>query len=105
MKDRKNDAYIIDAHIGSADGHGTKMAAIAGGRINGVAPRANLYLMKIKGHYNNGDKPRPDRNPIKSARIFPRALAAVFDEIRRDVLARRLLDPRAKSVINMSWGK
>lgn len=91
---------LVDAHIGSATGHGTKMAIIAGGIINGVAPRANLYLMKIKGQWNNGESPTN-----MNGRILPRALDTVFDEIRRHVGQRLQANPRAKSVINLSGGE
>ncbi|KAF1918124.1 peptidase S8/S53 domain-containing protein [Ampelomyces quisqualis] len=77
----KANAYIMNAHIGSATGHGTKMAIIAGGKINGVAPKANLYLMKIKGQYNTGENP-PGSRPIKNSRITPMSLTSVFNEIR-----------------------
>jgi hypothetical protein len=101
MRKVRPTTYIVDAHIGSATGHGTKMAIIAGGITNGVAPRANLYLMKIKGQWNSGISPAPNKN----GRILPRALNTVFDEIRRHVGQRRQANPRAKSVINLSGGK
>ncbi|OAL01554.1 subtilisin-like protein [Phaeosphaeriaceae sp. SRC1lsM3a] len=97
----RNDAHVVDAHIGAHDGHGTKMATIAGGKLHGLAPKANLYLFKIKGHWNSGRIPR---EPDKLGKIQPKALITVLDKLRLHVNERLRANKEAKSVINMSWG-
>ncbi|EAT86668.2 hypothetical protein SNOG_05604 [Parastagonospora nodorum SN15] len=93
-----NDASVTD----QADvGHGTKMATIAGGKLDGISPNANLYLVKIMGQWNAGTSSTAQEKP---GRIQPAALRVAFDEVRRHVEARRSVDPNTKSVINMSWG-
>jgi hypothetical protein len=78
------------------------MATIAAGKLNGIAPNADLYPMKIKGQWNSGRIPH---EPDKSVKIHAAALVEAFDETKRDVQARLALNKNAKSVINMSWGK
>jgi subtilisin family serine protease len=94
-------AFVETAHIGGVSGHGTKMATIAAGKIHGVAPNANLYLMKILGQWNLGTSTtRPNQNYA----VQPKALLKVLDEIQQHVESRLGSNQDAKSVINMSWG-
>jgi subtilisin family serine protease len=93
---------LVDAQIGRGDGHGTKMATIAGGKIHGVAPNANLYLLKVKGQWNKGSGSDADE---KSGSVQPKALMTTFGVIRDHVRDRLIADAETKSVINMSWGK
>jgi hypothetical protein len=95
-------AHMVPRQISGPTGHGTKMATIAAGKLNGIAPNADLYLMKIKGQWNSGRIPH---EPDKSVKIHAAALVEAFDETKRDVQARLALNKNAKSVINMSWGK
>jgi hypothetical protein len=68
--------------------------------IHGVAPNANLHLLKMKGQFNSGDPGAPD----KTYALQVQSILSVFNEVRRHVIARLDTDPDAKSVINMSWG-
>jgi hypothetical protein len=95
-------AAPVPEQIRGVLGHGTKMATIAAGKLDGIAPNANLHLLKIQGLWNSGETPR---KPDKSGKIQPMAVLSAFDEVRRHVGARRSADPNTKSVINMSWGR
>jgi hypothetical protein len=95
-------AHMVPRQIRGPTGHGTKMATIAAGKLNGIAPNADLYLMKIKGQWNSGRTPH---EPDKSVKIHAAALGEALEEIKRDVHARLDVNKNAKSVINMSWGK
>ncbi|KAH7411597.1 peptidase S8/S53 domain-containing protein [Phaeosphaeria sp. MPI-PUGE-AT-0046c] len=97
---RANAAPVI-AHIGDDSGHGTKMATIAGGKVHGIAPKANLYLLKFMGHWNSE---KAAREPDRLGKIQPMALTAVFDTLRLHVTRRLRVNKDAKSVINLSWG-
>jgi hypothetical protein len=97
----KPNAFMVPEQIRGVIGHGTKMATVAAGKLDGIAPNANLYLIKIQGQWNSGRTP-PEAD--KSGKIQPKALGIAFDEIRRHVAARRSADPGTKSVINISWG-
>lgn len=68
--------------------------------IHGVAPNANLHLLKMKGQFNSGGPGAPD----KTYALQVRSILSVFNEVRRHVNARLGTDPESKSVINMSWG-
>jgi hypothetical protein len=93
---------MVDAHIGGGSGHGTKIATVAAGRIHGIAPNANLYLLKHEGDWNAGKTPH---EKIRSGKIQQGAVAEVLDVVRRHIEARLMADSGAKSVINISWGK
>jgi hypothetical protein len=95
-------AYVVDAQLGGGTGHGTKMATIAAGKTHGVAPNANLYLLKTKGQWNTGRLPREDD---KNVGLRPKAFVVVLEKIRNHVETRLTTDKNAKSVINMSWGR
>lgn len=77
------------------------MASIAAGKRIGVAPNADLYLLKPKGLYNTGAVGDKDRDYGYTAQ----AIDAVLTEIRLDILQRTANDPECKSVINISFGK
>jgi hypothetical protein len=93
---------MLDAQLGNG-GHGTKMAIVAAGRTHGIAPNANLFLLKIKGQYNLGKTDPPSQDKTYVLQI--RALTRAFQEIRLHVNRRVTADANAKSVINMSWGE
>jgi hypothetical protein len=85
------------------------MAVIAGGKVHGVAPNANLFLVKYKGQFNRGN-PRNDVNNLNPGKelnhsVLPGAVARCLNIVRQDIARRLQTDPMAKSVINMSWGK
>lgn len=96
-------ARLIPPQILGVNGHGTKMATVAAGKLNGIAPNADLYLMKIQGQWNSGRTAPSDKD--KAGKIHARALVTVFDEIQRDVIARLDANKDTKSVINISWGE
>jgi hypothetical protein len=100
MNNRPN-AFMVPAYIGGGTGHGTKMASIAAGRIHGIARNADLYLLKTKGQWDAG----PPSREITNGPIEPAAMASVLGEVRRHVESRLATNPRAKSVINMSFGE
>ncbi|KAF2011878.1 subtilisin-like protein [Aaosphaeria arxii CBS 175.79] len=89
--------------------HGTKMAAIAGGKLHGIAQNADLYLLKTKGVYNT----HAWKNPLDHSKgkvgpqdygPTPKAIATVLSKVGRDISDRLAKDPSARSVINMSFG-
>ncbi|KAF1995006.1 subtilisin-like protein [Amniculicola lignicola CBS 123094] len=91
----------IDMTIGGG-AHGTMMATLAGGKHLGVAPKANLYLVKPKNQYRA-------RGPggvwiEKSYKLQHQALDRALGVVREDIEARLAQDPNTKSVINMSFG-
>lgn len=57
---------MVPARLDGGTGHGTKMATIAAGKIHGIAPNADLYLLKAKGLWKTGG-PGDD----KKDRSFP----------------------------------
>jgi hypothetical protein len=95
-------AFLVDAQLGGGTGHGTKMATIAAGKTHGIAPNANLYLLKTKGQWNTG---KSEGEADKNASLQPKALSKVMQKIREHIQDRLDADKDAKSVINMSWGK
>lgn len=78
------------------------MATIAAGILDGVAPRANLFLAKEKGQWNTG---KDNKQAYQTGPYRPNALNTVFKEIRSHIKRRCDADPNAQSVVNMSWGK
>ncbi|KAF2445923.1 hypothetical protein P171DRAFT_276181 [Karstenula rhodostoma CBS 690.94] len=93
------DAKVFDQNIWRGD-HGTKMAIIAAGAVNGVARRANLYLMKAKGQYQ-----REVGSDIVNLGYTVPAIQTTLDEIKRHIEERKRSNPNAKSVLSWSWGK
>ena len=96
---------LIPPKLSGGDGHGTIMATIAAGRINGIARNADLVLLKSQAEYNynieEGDPTPLVGGPDKSYKFLPGALERCFSEIRRRVEE----DPNGRHVVNMSWGK
>jgi subtilisin family serine protease len=96
-------AAVLDEDVNKGS-HGTKMAIIAAGKDSGVAPNANLYLVKAKGSYlNDAD------GPVDDFRIYPAyqvgAVRFALNHIRSVIQAKLNANSNEKSVINMSWGK
>ncbi|KAI8942389.1 hypothetical protein NX059_000463 [Plenodomus lindquistii] len=91
-------ARAVPENIGLGD-HGTMMAGLAGGRDTGMAPNADLYLIKTKGHYRHQTG---DRLGTTGYTYF--GLRDVLNVVRRDIRSRLAANPDAKSVVNMSWG-
>ncbi len=81
--------------------HGTMMATIAGGKNYGIAPNADLYLLKTKNQYRSTGEERF----TKHAGIQPAAIQDIFREIEANISSRLRNVPTAKSVISMSWGE
>lgn len=80
--------------------HGTPMAIITGGRTLGIAPKANLFLIKAKGSFilKPGD-------PFKTLGYQFPAIEHVLTNLRHIINSKRAEDSDAKSVVQMSWGK
>lgn len=93
---------ILDEDV-TRGSHGTKMAIIAAGRIHGVAPSANLHLIKAKRTYLTDANDAADNFKIYVYQIA--AVDQALTRIRSEIQARLNVDSAAKSVINMSWGK
>lgn len=88
-------------------GHGTKMASIAAGKRTGIAPNADLFLVKAKGNYNfeeQNEQGETVRSKDRALVIQPAALQDILDTIREHIVQRLRSDPDTKSVVNMSWG-
>ncbi|USP82274.1 subtilisin-like protein [Curvularia clavata] len=83
--------------------HGTIMASLAGGAITGVAPRADLHLVKVKGEYyhNSGGGKSTSFHTVQSIQYFTEHIKSHIFQRKR---ARRNGDPELRSVINMSSG-
>jgi len=77
------------------------MATIAAGKIHGVAPNADLYLVKTKGQIKDKTNPRILRHsPLNyNAALF------FLNAVKSHIKTRLAKDKNAKSVINLSWGK
>jgi subtilisin family serine protease len=81
--------------------HGTKMATIAAGKQLGIAPNADLYLIKAKGNWAKD----AETAGYQSFGYQVTAISEALDQIRLHIQTRLNSDRSAKSVINMSWGK
>lgn len=107
----QNAEEVIDDNIPRKDengeeanenGHGTAVAAVAGGYTYGVARDANLYLIKMRNFYVNAKD-----GSKKRAEPYMTAFTDAFQRIYDAVTAKGPLggiDP-TKSVINLSLGK
>ncbi|KAF1963807.1 subtilisin-like protein [Byssothecium circinans] len=80
--------------------HGTKMATIAAGKQLGVAPNADLFLIKSKGSWAKSATATESINIGYQAPGMSRVLL----HVRSLIQSRLNADASAKSVINMSWG-
>jgi len=81
-------------------GHGTSVAALAGGLLFGIAPKADLY--SIKTSQCGWKLDQHGTRQIEQLGPTPRALRAVTDQVEKVVKQRNL---QGKAVINMSWCK
>ncbi|KAF2789529.1 subtilisin-like protein, partial [Melanomma pulvis-pyrius CBS 109.77] len=103
---------VFNEDIGRST-HGTKMATIAGGKIHGIAPNADLFLVKTTGNFNRGPSTEQEEREEREGTRFiedsnhplqPGALEDSLNAVRDHILERLKVNPDAKSVINMSWG-
>ncbi|KAK1834885.1 hypothetical protein QBC39DRAFT_379284 [Podospora conica] len=90
---------IWDNHHQAAKGHGTPVAAIAAGTNFGIAPKADIYSIKLMQCGWRLDA-AGDRE-IRTMGITPRALREATDRVERIVKQRNL---QGKAVMNLSWG-
>lgn len=88
------------ANPDSPKGHGTVIASIAGGRTYGIAPKADLYSVKMLQCGWKNDQ--WGHKQIVHLGATPRALRAATDQIERVVIERNL---QGKAVISLAWGK
>ena len=79
------------------------MASLAAGIDTGVSPKADLFLVKVKGQYKHsfGDGKSTTQHSISSVRYWSEY---VMQHISTRKAARRAGEPEVISVINMSWG-
>ena len=79
------------------------MASLAAGIDTGVSPKADLFLVKVKGQYKHsfGDGESTTQHSEASVRYWSRY---VRDHISTRKAARQAGEPEVRSVINMSWG-
>jgi hypothetical protein len=94
-------AVILDEDI-TRGLHGTKMAIVAAGKKQGIAPNANLYLIKAKGSWLKDANGPADNFAIYAYQI--QAVAFALTKVRSEIQRKINTDPSARSVINMSWG-
>ncbi|CAN9246658.1 unnamed protein product [Alternaria alternata] len=80
--------------------HGTMMATIAAGFELGIAPKADLCLVKTKNRIKNKYKPELSF----TLPITLKGLVWFVNAVLEDIDERTSRDPGTKSVINMSWG-
>jgi hypothetical protein len=75
------------------------MSVLAAGKTYGIAPNANLFLVKTKAGY------RKHNGELGMAGVQPIALHWIFRTVKVHIEARLGRNENARSVINMSWGK
>jgi hypothetical protein len=79
------------------------MAIIAAGKSHGIAPNADLYLVKTKNGYQANNSSTD--GAIKTYGLQPLALDWAFNTVKRHIIQRKKENSESKSVINLSWGK
>jgi subtilisin family serine protease len=88
----------------SDSSHGTRVASIAGGKLRGVASKANLVMVKFR---NAAVNPAKDDGVFKPRGVMDPALEDAFQFIISDVKAQKRNnnnDPTKKYVVNLSYG-
>jgi hypothetical protein len=90
------DYYAYNRDTNTYDGHGNCVASVAGGRIFGVASRAELVVVKWK---NGIDQFGQGHFALSGAKLC--ALSDAFLFIIKDVEERKL---QGKAVVNFSFG-
>lgn len=83
-------------------GHGTGVASAAAGLEYGVAPRANLHLIKGKGSFFN-DRGEGQTSHV-AAGYTHQALERAFGNIQAHYFGQRTNNGVTRAVINFSWG-
>jgi hypothetical protein len=79
-----------------------RMASLAGGKIHGVAPNADLVLIKTKTAFKGAGLNNPNKH---NTNIKYAALEFFTNAMEEDIERKLQQDSRRKFVINMSWGK
>lgn len=90
----------IDDDMSPHMGHGTAVAALAGGATLGIAPKANLYSIKV-GQCGWKIDQYGDRELVPLG-VTARAIRAAAERVEKVVKDRNL---QGKAVINISWCK
>jgi subtilisin family serine protease len=80
-------------------GHGTMVASVAGGMKQGVAPQANLVIIKFR---NAAAQAGIGRNRLRG--VTSAALRVAWDYAINDAITRRNGGDTGKFIINMSYG-
>jgi hypothetical protein len=75
------------------------MARLAAGRNLGVAPNADLYLIKTKGQYTRKD------GRVGTTTFNPLSMQHFLNAVTENIEGKLPEQPGDKIVINMSWGK
>jgi subtilisin family serine protease len=85
-------------YVDSGNGHGTRVASLAGGLAYSAAPKADLFLIKYRNAYSislsRGIVWFTPQAPLEA---FQDGLWKVLDDIFVN-------GKRKKAVVNMSWG-
>lgn len=76
---------------------------MAAGKTYGIAPNADLFLVKIRNGCKN--KFWDENRQTHLAALQPEALDWVIQKVQAHILRRLSANSNARSVINMSWGK
>ncbi len=76
------------------------MASLAGGRVTGVAPNADLFLVKTKAQFRRGAGDGMSNGPITYS-----AMSFFLNGIMEHIDGKLKKNPNAKSVINLSGGR
>ncbi|KAI0145044.1 hypothetical protein GGR57DRAFT_517700, partial [Xylariaceae sp. FL1272] len=76
-------------------GHGTQVAMLAVGRTYGIAPDADVFIIKISNNYYDSN------GGLQKALIQPGALEAAFEKVHRVVEA---TSRQGRAVVNLSAG-
>jgi hypothetical protein len=80
------------------------MASLAAGIDTGVSPKADLFLIKVKGQYKHsvGESQSTTHHSVESITYWS---SYVRNHISTRMTARQTGGPEVRSVINMSWGE
>jgi hypothetical protein len=81
------------------------MASLAGGSTTGVAPKANLYLVKVKGQYRHTGTSAGVSTSFHNKASIEYWSQHVQSHIESRKASRKNGDPEIRSVVNMSSGK
>jgi hypothetical protein len=79
-----NALWINEDAVDDQADHGTSVACVAGGLQSGVAPNADLYLIKSSGLRKESSLPGAKTIPVGGSAALISAIGKVFTELRNN---------------------